>query len=141
MKNVFFNDEVLIAENIFLSSLGISSVLLMENAGANSAKIIFERESLLGCSITGFTNNPDILFNPEILEKGAQILKEINLLISNIIEINPAARIGCTKPSGNASVLLETASGIHGEHSEAEIITHPAIVMIAGYFLFKNANA
>lgn len=82
------------------------------------AKSIFERESLLGCSITGFTNNPDILFNPEILEKGAQILKEINLLISNIIEINPAARIGCTKPSGNASVLLETASGIHGEHSE-----------------------
>jgi rhodanese-related sulfurtransferase len=38
------------------------------------AKIIFERESLLGCSITGFTNNPEILFNPEILEKGAQIL-------------------------------------------------------------------
>ena len=43
MKNVFFNDEVLIAEKKIISSLGISSVLLMENAGANSAKIIFER--------------------------------------------------------------------------------------------------
>lgn len=43
MKNVFFNDEVLIAEKKIISTLGISSVLLMENAGANSAKIIFER--------------------------------------------------------------------------------------------------
>jgi ribonucleoside-diphosphate reductase alpha chain len=76
------------------------------------AKLIFERESLLGCSITGFTNNP------EILERGAQILKETNKLISKIIGINQAARIGCVKPSGNASVLLETASGIHGEHSK-----------------------
>jgi len=82
------------------------------------AKIIFERESLLGCSITGFTNNPEILFNPEILEKGAQILKDTNKKIAEILEINQAARIGCTKPSGNASVLLKTASGIHGEHSE-----------------------
>lgn len=82
------------------------------------AKAIFERESLLGCSITGFTNNPDILFNPEILEKGAQILKDINKEVSQILEIPQAARIGCTKPSGNASVLLKTASGIHGEHSK-----------------------
>jgi ribonucleoside-diphosphate reductase alpha chain len=82
------------------------------------AKAIFERESLLGCSITGFTNNPQILFNPEILEKGAEILKKTNKLIAEIIGINQAARIGCTKPSGNASVLLKTASGIHGEHSE-----------------------
>lgn len=81
------------------------------------AKAIFERESLLGCSITGFTNNPDILFNPEILEKGAKILKETNKKIAKIIGINQAARIGCTKPSGNASVLLKTASGIHGEHA------------------------
>lgn len=82
------------------------------------AKAIFERESLLGCSITGFTNNPEILFNPEILEKGAQILKDTNKKIAKILGINQAARIGCTKPSGNASVLLKTASGIHGEHSE-----------------------
>lgn len=82
------------------------------------SKAIFERESLLGCSITGFTNNPDILFNSEILEKGAKILKETNKKIAKIIGINQAARIGCTKPSGNASILLKTASGIHGEHSK-----------------------
>lgn len=81
------------------------------------ASEIFSREALLGCSITGFTNNPTILFNPEILENGAKILKEVNAEVSQLLGINRAARLGCVKPSGNASVLLETASGIHGEHS------------------------
>jgi ribonucleoside-triphosphate reductase (thioredoxin) len=82
------------------------------------AKEIFEREALLGCSITGFTNNPAILFNPVILEKGAEVLKYVNKEVADIIGINQAARLGCVKPSGNASVLLKTASGIHGEHSK-----------------------
>lgn len=82
------------------------------------AKNIFEREALLGCSITGFTNNPEILFDEEILKHGAEIIKSVNKDIASIIGINPAARTTCTKPSGNASVLLETASGIHGEHSQ-----------------------
>lgn len=82
------------------------------------AKEIFEREALLGCSITGFTNNPDILFNPKVLEKGAAILKGVNYEIAKILGIHSAARLGCVKPSGNASVLLQTASGIHGEHSK-----------------------
>lgn len=82
------------------------------------AKEIFEREALLGCSITGFTNNPDILLDPEILEEGAKILKQVNREVAEIIGINPAARLGCVKPSGNASVLLKTASGCHGEHSK-----------------------
>jgi ribonucleoside-diphosphate reductase alpha chain len=34
-----------------------------------------------------------------------------------MIRINQAARTTCVKPSGNASVLLSTASGIHGEHA------------------------
>jgi len=82
------------------------------------AKEIFELESLLGCSITGFTANPDILFDPEILEEGAAVLKQVNAEVAAILGINPAARIGCVKPSGNASVLLMTPSGIHGEHSK-----------------------
>jgi ribonucleoside-diphosphate reductase alpha chain len=82
------------------------------------AKEIFEREALLGCSVTGLTANPDILFNPEILNKGAEILKQVNKEVAQILGIRQAARIGCIKPSGNASVLLETPSGIHGEHSK-----------------------
>ena len=84
---------------------------------SDTSKKIFDREALLGVSITGWMNNPDILFDSNILEKGAQIVKEVNKEIAKIIGINPAARTTCVKPSGNASVLLQTASGIHAEHS------------------------
>ena len=81
------------------------------------SKQIFDREALLGVSITGFMNNPEILFNEKILKKGAEIVKKVNKEVAEIIGINPAARTTCVKPSGNASVLLQTASGIHAEHS------------------------
>jgi ribonucleoside-diphosphate reductase alpha chain len=45
------------------------------------------------------------------------VVKNINKQVAKIIGINPAARTTCAKPSGNASVILGTASGIHGEHS------------------------
>lgn len=79
-------------------------------------KEIFEREALLGCSITGIMDNPEILLNPEIQKNGANIIKNINKEVAEMIGINQAARTTCVKPSGNASVLLKTASGIHGEH-------------------------
>ena len=88
---------------------------------SDTSKKIFDREALLGVSITGWMNNPDILFNDKILEKGAKIVKEVNKQIASIIGINPAARTTCVKPSGNASVLLQTASGIHAEHSDMYI--------------------
>jgi len=87
----------------------------------DTSKLIFDREALLGVSITGWMNNPKILFNAKILEKGAQIVKEVNREVSKIIGINAAARTTCVKPSGNASVLLQTASGIHAEHSDMYI--------------------
>ena len=87
----------------------------------DTSKLIFDREALLGVSITGWMNNPDILFNEKILEKGAQIVKDVNREVARIIGINAAARTTCVKPSGNASVLLQTASGIHAEHSNMYI--------------------
>jgi ribonucleoside-diphosphate reductase alpha chain len=80
-------------------------------------KEIFDREALIGCSITGLMNNPEILLNAEIQRKGARIVKEINKEVAKMLGINQAARTTCVKPSGNASVLLSTASGIHGEHA------------------------
>ena len=80
-------------------------------------KKIFEREALLGVSITGWMNNPK-LFNADLLKEGAELVKETNKIVSKIIKINQAARTTCVKPSGNASVVLGTASGIHPEHSE-----------------------
>jgi len=87
----------------------------------DTAKDIFDREALIGASITGWMNNPDVLFDPEILEEGAEIVKQTNREVAKAIGINPAARTTCVKPSGNASVLLQTGSGIHAEHSSMYI--------------------
>lgn len=74
-------------------------------------------ESLLGVSITGIMNNPHILLSPEILQEGAGIVKETNKIVANLIGINQSSRTTCVKPSGNASVLAKTASGIHPAHA------------------------
>ena len=84
---------------------------------SNTSKKIFDREALLGVSITGWMNNPEVLFDKKILEKGAAIVKQVNEEVAKLIGINPAARTTTVKPSGNASVLLMTASGIHSEHA------------------------
>jgi ribonucleoside-diphosphate reductase alpha chain len=79
---------------------------------------IFRREALLGVSITGFMNSPDILLNADTLRRGAEIVKETNREVAALIGINPAARCTVVKPSGNASVLLQTASSTQGEHAK-----------------------
>jgi ribonucleoside-triphosphate reductase len=84
---------------------------------SDATRRITERESLIGVSITGWMNNPDVLFDDRILKKGAEIVKRVNREVAKLLGIRPAARTTCAKPSGNASVILGTASGIHGEHS------------------------
>jgi ribonucleoside-triphosphate reductase (thioredoxin) len=73
-------------------------------------------EALLGVSITGWMTRPE-LFDAEVLKEGARIVKETNKEVANLIGINLSARTTTVKPSGNASVVLKTASGIHPEHS------------------------
>ena len=80
-------------------------------------KKIFDREALLGVSVTGWMNNPKVLFDEKVLRKGAEIVKKVNKEVAKLLGINPAARTTCVKPSGNASVLLMTASGIHADHA------------------------
>ena len=83
----------------------------------DTSKQIFDREALLGVSVTGWMNNPDVLLDADVQREGAAIVKKVNKEVAKLIGINPAARTTCVKPSGNASVLLQTASGIHAEHS------------------------
>jgi len=82
-----------------------------------TSKAIFEREALLGVSVTGWMNNPDVLLDAEVQREGAEIVKQVNKEVAALIGVNAAARTTCVKPSGNASVLLQTSSGIHAEHS------------------------
>lgn len=84
--------------------------------GENTENLV-RREALLGVSITGILNNPKIMLNPELLRKGCQVVVDTNKEVADIININQAARTTCVKPSGNASVVLQTGSGAHAEHS------------------------
>jgi len=78
---------------------------------------IFEREALLGCSVTGWCNNPEVLLDTDVQQEGAEIVKGTNKIIAKMLGINQAARTTCVKPEGNSSVFLKSASGIHGEHA------------------------
>lgn len=76
-----------------------------------------ERDALLGVSICGFMDNPEILFDPVMLERGARLCRAVNQLVAETLGIRPAARVTCVKPEGTASLLLGAASGIHPHHA------------------------
>lgn len=79
---------------------------------------IVRGEALLGVSITGMAENMALFSDEDVLMFGAEIVKQVNKEIAERIGISPAARTTCIKPSGNASVILGTTSGIHPDHSE-----------------------
>lgn len=112
------------SENKFYELCRKSAILGTLQAGYTSfpylgrqTESIVSGEALIGISITGWMTRPE-LFNETILRKGADIVKETNRLVAELIGIRPAARTTTVKPSGNASVILKTASGIHPEHSK-----------------------
>ena len=76
-----------------------------------------ERDALLGVSICGFMDNPEILFNPDVLERGARLCRAANQIVARALGIRPATRVTCVKPEGTASLLLGAASGIHPHHA------------------------
>lgn len=61
-----------------------------------------EAEALLGVSLTGQAENWDLL-TKENLNDGARLAVQTNLDWAELLEINPAARITTTKPSGTTS--------------------------------------
>jgi hypothetical protein len=75
---------------------------------SDATKQITDREALIGVSITGWMNNPEILFDKENMIKGANLVKQVNAQVSKIIGINQAARTTAVKPSGNACTKIET---------------------------------
>jgi ribonucleoside-diphosphate reductase alpha chain len=82
-----------------------------------ATKRIVEREALLGVSITGMMDNPEISFNADIQREMAQLILEVNEKCATKIGINPTARATCIKPAGTTSCFLGTASGIHPHHA------------------------
>jgi len=85
-------------------------------------------------------NNAEVLLNPNVLEEGARIVNETNERVANLLGINKAKRTTAIKPAGNSSILLETASGIHGEHSHKYIRNIKANRFEIGVGVLKEAN-
>lgn len=84
---------------------------------SNTAKKLTEAEALLGVSITGMMENPDILLDERVQRIGARIVKDVNAWLAPIIGINPSPRSCVIKPEGSSSLAVGSmCSGIHAAH-------------------------
>jgi intein/homing endonuclease len=101
---------------------------------------ILDREALLGISITGMMDNPDVLFDPKLQRENAKLILKVNEEISKLIGINPAARTTCVKPAGTTSCVLGTASGIHPHHAKRYIRRSQANWLEPPLQFFKSKN-
>jgi len=74
-----------------------------------------EKDALIGVSMTGIASNKVLDLN---LEESANVVKEENERVSEILGINKAARCTTVKPAGTTSLTLGTSSGIHAWHND-----------------------
>lgn len=101
---------------------------------------IFEREALLGVSLTGIMEKHDLVLSEKVLKAGAKIAVDTNKEIAKKININQAARVTCLKPEGTSSSMLGTSSGIHPHHAKRYIRHVQANILEAPYQHFKQYN-
>lgn len=73
-----------------------------------------EDERLLGVSLTGISDNPDVFFNKgNILNELRQVAVDTNKEWAERLGIPYSTAVTCVKPSGTVSQLVNSASGIH----------------------------
>jgi ribonucleoside-diphosphate reductase alpha chain len=101
---------------------------------------IVRREALLGVSITGMQDSPDILFDSKLQRKMAKMILKVNEIIAVKIGVNKCARATCVKPAGTTSCILGTASGIHAHHARRYIRRSQANYLEAPCRHFKEVN-
>jgi ribonucleoside-diphosphate reductase alpha chain len=74
-----------------------------------------EKDALLGVGMTGIGSGAILKYD---LKKAADLSKEENARVAEIIGVNKAARVTTVKPSGTSSLVLGTSSGIHAWHND-----------------------
>jgi ribonucleoside-diphosphate reductase alpha chain len=111
----------------------------LEYLGETSEKI-FQREALLGVSLTGIMEKPDLVLSEKTLKNGAKIAVKTNQELAQKININQAARVTCLKPEGTSSSMLGTSSGIHPHHAKRYIRHVQANIIEAPYEHFRSYN-
>jgi ribonucleoside-diphosphate reductase alpha chain len=74
-----------------------------------------EKDALLGVGMTGIGSGAILKYD---LKKAADLSKEENARVAEVIGVNKAARVTTVKPSGTSSLVLGTSSGIHAWHND-----------------------
>jgi ribonucleoside-diphosphate reductase alpha chain len=74
-----------------------------------------EKDALIGVSMTGIGSG--VVLNYDMTQ-AAELVKEENARVAELIGINPAARTTTVKPAGTTSLTLGTSSGIHAWHND-----------------------
>jgi ribonucleoside-triphosphate reductase len=74
-----------------------------------------EKEALIGVSMTGIAAGAVLNLN---MKEAANIVKEENARVAELIGTNKAARSTTVKPEGTSSLVLGTSSGIHAWHND-----------------------
>ena len=134
-------------EEDFYESCKAAAIIGTLQAGFNSfpylgevTERIIAREALVGVSMTGIMDKPEICLDPTIQRHGAKIVKDTNKKIAEKININIAARTTCIKPEGTTSCILGTSSGIHPHHAKRYIRRVQANKMEPIYQYFQTIN-
>jgi len=103
-------------------------------------RVLNEREALIGVSICGILDNPNVLLDAAVLKRGAEVVKATNAIVAELIGINRAARTTCVKPEGTSSLVLNCGSGIHPHHARRYIRHVQANTADGVYKWFKQHN-
>src|SRR5690606_36837820 len=104
------------------------------------SQVITEREALLGVSLCGILDRPELLLDPAVLRDGAAVVNGINAVFARVHGIRPAARTTCVSPEGTASLLLGTSSSLHPHHSRRYFRRVQANVHDPVYRHFRRFN-
>ncbi len=73
-----------------------------------------DKDALIGVSLTGIASGEVMKYD---MKEASKNVVEENIRIAKLIGINPSKRTTCVKPSGTASLVLGTSSGVHAWHS------------------------
>ena len=103
-------------------------------------RVINEREALIGVSICGVLDNADVLLDPEVLRRGAAVVKAANAVVASLLGINRAARTTCVKPEGTSALILQSGSGVHPRHAKRYFRRVEASTNDPAFRWFKRHN-
>ena len=106
-----FNDRVRVASFIGTLQAGYTDFHYLRDVWKKTT----EKDALIGVSMTGIGSGTVLGYD---MSKAAEIVKEENERVANIIGINAAARATTVKPAGTTSLTLGTSSGIHAWHND-----------------------